>query len=172
MKHVNAIVSLIGAAALCGSALAGFAGQTILGPLGPGSAVTGDTTGHGNDNDGWFSGDHIFDLWDGADDVWRLNWPGGDLSLVMTYDGPSSDDLDLFLYTPSDYDESSYDSFTDTGIETIDVPGAAAGVYYILVDCPAGAEGPYSLSVVPAPGAVGLATVGLLGFARRSRRGS
>ncbi|MCC6426162.1 MAG: PEP-CTERM sorting domain-containing protein [Phycisphaerales bacterium] len=171
MKNsLSALVVVVGAAAFAAPALAGFGGQTILGPLGPESIVSGDTTGASNDNDGWYSGDHIFDLWDGGDDVWQLDWPGGNIVLDMFYDNFVADP-DLFLYTPSNLDESALDSYINTGHDHIEMANAPAGTYYVLVDCSAGAEGEYRLTVgpVPAPGTLGLVLAGLVGIGRRSR---
>src|ERR1044071_6802786 len=75
---------------------ADFSGQPILGPLVPGISVTGDLTGKSDDNDGFFSGMHIFDIWDGGDDVYSIVWGGGDLTVNLTsLDGI---DADLFIY--------------------------------------------------------------------------
>lgn len=169
MRHPKAmfVTALGGVALMASTSMAGFAGQPILGPITLGSVVAGDNTGHGNENDGWFSGDHIFDLWDGGDDVWQLNWPGGDLVVNMNYN-TADGDPDLFLYIPSNLDESAVDSYTNTGLDTVTLAAAPAGVYYVLVDSSAGAEGPYSLAVVPAPGAAGV--LGLAGLAAMRRR--
>ena len=152
-------------------ALAGFDGQTILGPLVPGSVVNGDTTNGNDDNDGFSSGGHFFFIWNGPDDAWRLNWPGGDMLLTMTYNSPA-DDLDLFLYEPGSYDDSSNYSILSTGTETITAPAAAAGTYYIVVDSDTLAHaGPYTLSVapIPEPAGIGAAAVAVLALARRRR---
>lgn len=157
---------------LSATASADFSGQTILGPLMPGSDVNGNTTGATDDNDGFDSGVHIFDLWPGPDDVWQLDWPGGDLDLEMTY---TPDflffDLDLFLYAPGGYDSTGTYSIINTGVENISVPGAAAGTYYIVVDGIDSFEtGPYHLTVSPEP--TSLALLGLAGMmlGTRSRR--
>lgn len=93
---------------------ADFSGQTILGPLTLNSSVNGDNTGTSNDNDGWFSGDHIFDLWDGGDDVYQLDWAGGDLMLTMTYDNSGRANCDLFLYVPAGFSTSRPTTATPT----------------------------------------------------------
>jgi hypothetical protein len=53
----------------------------------------------------------------------------------------------------------------------INVSGAPAGTYFILVDTVDGNEGAYGLSVVPAPGSMALVGMGLLFGARRRRVG-
>jgi hypothetical protein len=153
---------------LAGPAMADFSGQTILGPITAGSSVFGDNSLSSNDNDGWYSGMQVFGLWDGGDDVYQLNWPGGDLTLTMT---PSSGDPDLFLYTPDNLDESSFDSFTN-GIDVISVPNADAGTYYVLIDSAAGFEGAYQLEVsaIPGPGALALLACAALAGGCRGRR--
>lgn len=155
------------AAALAATAAADFSGQTILGPLVRGSSVSDTLVGSGDENDGWFSGTHIFDVWTGADDVWALNWDGGKLVIDLVYD-IFDGDPDLFLYTPGSYDESSYDSFANTGLDRITIQNAPAGLYYVLIDTTAGQEGAYDLNVTPAPGS--LALLGLAALGRRTRR--
>ena len=152
------------------SAFAGFDGQTILGPLVPGSVVNGNTAGANDDNDGFTSGTHIFEIWNGPDDAWQLNWPGGDLHITMTYPLPGTD-LDLFLYEPGSYDDSANYSILNTGIETIDVASAVAGTYYIVIDSES-AAGSYQLSVadVPEPASLGVIGLAFGVFARRRAR--
>ena len=149
--------------------LAGFAGQPILGPLSPGSVVNGNTAGAADDNDGFTSGDHIFEIWNGPDDAWQLNWPGGDLHITMTYPLPGTD-LDLFLYEPGSYDDSFNYSIVNTGIETIDVSDAVAGTYYVVIDSES-AAGTYQLSIgaVPEPASLGVLGLCAMMLARRSK---
>jgi hypothetical protein len=170
MKNALFVVTLALAAilAITSSASADFTGQTILGPIGPGSSVFGDTTNSTDDNDGWYSGTHIFYLWEGPDDVWQLDWPGGDMGLEMTYDNTSID-LDLFLYTAGSPDESILDSYLNTGVENISYAAAPAGTYYVLIDGYLGA-GPYQLTVTPEPGSLLLLAMGTLLLVRRSRK--
>lgn len=170
MKNALFVVTLTLAAilAISSPALADFTGQTIFGPIGPGSSVFGDTTNSTDDNDGWYSGTHIFELWMEPDDVWQLDWPGGDMELEMTYDNTFID-LDLFLYTADSPDESILDSYVNTGIENISYAAAPAGTYYVLIDGYIGA-GPYQLTVTPEPGSLLLLSLGTLLIARRSRK--
>jgi hypothetical protein len=152
----------------CVPALAGFSGQTILGPLSAGSSVNGTLVGASDLNDGFFSGDHIFDIWDGGDRVYGLNWLGGDILITLT--PGATGDPDLFLYKPGMLDESDLYSPTN-GIDTVSLLNADPGFYYIVIDTTAGAEGAFNLSVgaVPAPGAAAMWGVALL-FGRRRRR--
>ena len=167
--YVPALLALAAVLAVSTPASADFAGQVILGPLGPGSVVNGDTTGATDDNDGFCSGDHIFNIWLGPDDVWAVEWPGGDLALEMTYDNTFAD-LDLFLYTPEDLDNSGNYSIMNTGVENILEPAAAAGTYYVVVDSPDfSTAGAYTLSVTPEPSMLALLGLGLMLFARRMR---
>lgn len=164
-KFVSAACAAILALATA-TARADFSGQTILGPLGPGSSVSGDLTGASDDNDGWFSGFPIFGIWDGGDDVWALNWPGGDLTVDLNYD-TFLGEPDLFLYTPTNLDESTLDSIGGTGFDTVTLNSAAPGTYFVLIDTTAGFEGPYDLSVhpVPEPGTLDLGALALGGVA-------
>ena len=151
------------------SSFAGFAGQTILGPLAPGSIVNGNTAGANDDNDGFTSGDHIFFIWNGPDDAWQLNWPGGDMHIEMSYTLPGTD-LDLFLYEPGSYDDSGNYSILNTGLETIDAPAASAGIYYLVVDSEQD-PGSYQLRVSPVPEPASLSALGLtLALFRRRGR--
>jgi hypothetical protein len=150
------ICALVGISA--SSAFADFAGQTILGPLVPGSIVNGNTAGANDDNDGFTSGTHIFEIWNGPDDAWQLNWPGGDLNVSMTYPLPGTD-LDLFLYEPGSYDDSFNYSILNTGLETISVPNAAAGTYYLVIDSEQN-PGSYQLTVADVPEPASLGAIG------------
>ncbi|MCC6284175.1 MAG: hypothetical protein IT439_02560 [Phycisphaerales bacterium] len=154
-------------ALLAAPALGDFAGQPILGPLTNGSVVNGDTTGASDDNDGFTSGMHIFNLWEGGDDVWRLDWLGGGMTVELFYDTTFSD-LELFVYRPSNLDDSGDYSIVNSGYEVVHIPSAPAGSYYINIDSPAFMEGAYRLAVTPAPST--LALLGLASLASRRRR--
>lgn len=160
-------VALLSLAALTTTAHADFAGQPILGPLANGSSITGDTTGKADDNDGFESGTHIFDIWDGGDDVYRLDWLGGDLTVIL--DSLAGSDNDLFLYSPGSLDSSGdYSIVGDHDVVTI--LAADPGTYYINVDSTAFSEGPYQLAVVPVPSTGCLLAAGALTLTRRRRR--
>jgi len=149
------------------AAHADFSGQSILGPLTNGSSVTGNTAGHSDDNDGFTSGFHPFNIWDGGDDVWRVNWAGGDMTINLTSLGGS--DNDLFLYTPADYNDSGNYSIVGS-FDTVTELAAPAGTYYIVVDSTFFSEGAYQLEVVPAPSAAAVLGLGALGLGLRRRR--
>ncbi|MCA9307246.1 MAG: pre-peptidase C-terminal domain-containing protein [Phycisphaerales bacterium] len=166
------IKTTLGAAAIlatAGAASADFAGQTIFGPITNGSMVSGDTTGATDDNDGFTSGDHIFFIWNAPDDVWQLDWPGGDMTVTLDFDDFFAD-LELFVYTPASYNDSGDYSITSSSPEVVNIAGAAAGTYYIVIDGPSASDvGAYNLSVIPAPGAAALLAFGGLPAARRRR---
>lgn len=159
-------------AALCAAclfavpALADFGGQPILGPLTNFSFVSGTTAGKPDLNDGFTSGDHIFNIWDGGDVVYQLNWTGGDM--FITLDSLGGSDNDLFLYTPDSYNDSGIYSIVGAH-DVVSLMGAAAGTYYIVVDSTFSSEGAYNLAVIPAPaaGLVLLTGIGLCGARRR-----
>ncbi len=60
MRKVSVACAAGAVFGLAGAASADFSGQPILGPLGPGSSVSGNTVGASDDNDGFFSGGPIF----------------------------------------------------------------------------------------------------------------
>ncbi len=161
-------LSLLCVLCLTVSARADFIGQTILGPLSPGSVASGSTLGHSDDNDGFDSGTHIFDIWDGGDDVFRLNWPGGDMTIIL--DSLNGSDNDLFIYSPGALD-STGDYSAGGSHDVVTLLGAGPGAYYINVDSTAFSEGDYQLTVgsAPAPSAGTLLGAGLLLLARRRR---
>lgn len=164
-----ALLALVAVLAVSTPAWADFGGQIILGPLGPGSVVNGDTTGATDDNDGSISGMHIWEVWMGPDDVYAIEWPGGDLELEMVYDNTTAD-LDLFLYTPADLDNSGNFSIMNSGVENILEPAAMAGTYYVVIDSErASTAGAYTLTVTPEPGALALLGLGLAVLLRRAR---
>ena len=146
---------------------ADFAGQPILGPLSDGSFVVGDTTGKTDDNDGFESGIHIFDIWDGGDDVWLLNWAGGDMTVTLNSLGGS--DNDLFVYSPGAYDSTGDYSIAGS-FDEVTLLGAAAGQYYINIDTTFFSEGPYNLAITPEPGSLALLGIGAMALIARKRR--
>jgi hypothetical protein len=169
MKRILSGAVLALAVVVASPAWAGFDGQTILGPLGLGSSVDGNTVGANDDNDGWTSGDHFFFIWNGPDDAWALNWPGGNLSLELTYDNTFAD-LDVFLYSPGGYDDAEHYGIANSGVENVDVPGAAAGLYYIVVDSEDdNTAGAYHMNITPEPGTILLLGAGVAFFARRRK---
>jgi len=146
---------------------ADFVGQTILGPLTAGSSINGTLVGAPDINDGFTSGTHIFDIWDGGDRVYGLNWLGGDIDITLTPTGGG--DPDLFLYTPDSYDDSSIYSTTNV-VDHVSLADAAPGLYYIVIDTFAFGEGPYQLEVAAVPGPGTLAMLGAAMLAGRRRR--
>lgn len=168
MKHV-AVLVCAAILAMSAPAYAGFGGQTILGPLVSGSSVNGDTSvGATDDNDGFTSGDHFFFIWNGPDDVYAIDWLGGDLEVELLYDTFETD-LDLFLYTPGSLDDSAYYSIINTGVENIQFPAGAPGTYYVVIDSEV-TGGAYTLNVVPEPATAALLGLGLTLVARRRRQ--
>ena len=167
-KHAVVVAVAGSLFAIASPSFANFNGQTILGPLSAGSSITGTTLGAQDLNDGWDSGTHIFDIWDGGDRVYGLNWAGGAINLTLTSLGGS--DNDLFLYTPTNLDSSSNYSFRGS-LDTVQLLDAAPGFYYIIVDSTAFSEGSFQLDVaaVPAPGALGVFGLALMTRGRRRR---
>ncbi|MCA9283135.1 MAG: pre-peptidase C-terminal domain-containing protein [Phycisphaerales bacterium] len=165
-KTMKATLSAGALLGLAGAANADFAGQTILGPLGPGSSVGGDTSTSTDDNNGFTTGTPG-GSWSGADDVYQLNWPGGSITVDLLFTHASGD-LDLFLW------DSDQNTNIVASTSTSDNEGffgtLAAGTYYMTVDGWAGDSNSYTLNVVPTPAAAGvLGMAGLAGITRRRR---
>lgn len=167
ISRSHVLAALAAGMFVAGTAQADFSGQTILGPLTDGSAVSGDTTGKGDENDGFTSGFVFAGIWDGGDDVWQINWGGGSLKVDLLSLGGS--DNDLFLYTPSSYDDSANYSIVGA-FDTVTEVGAPAGIYYVVVDTTFFSEGRYNLTVSPSPSALGLAGLSALVLGGRRRR--
>jgi hypothetical protein len=162
------MLGVVALAFAAGVARADFIGQPILGPLGPGGTAFDSTVGKADDNDGFDSGTHIFNIWDGGDDVYLLNWPGGDLTVTLDSFGGS--DNDLFVYSPGSLNSTGDYSIAGAH-DVVTILGAAPGGYYINVDSTFFSEGSYQLQVspVPAPASAALLGAGLLCLARRRR---
>lgn len=158
-------VVAIGAA----SAQADFTGQPILGTLINGGFGANSTLGKADDNDGFESGFHPFNIWDGGDDVWRINWPGGDLSVSLVSIGAGVDN-DLFIYRPDSLNSSfDYSTLGVGDVDVVSIFNADPGMYYVNIDSTFFSEGGYELSVAPSPGAAAVLGLGLVGMARRRR---
>jgi len=167
-RFVMASVSL-GLAAVS-TASADFTGQPLLGPLTNGSVVDGTTAGKSDDNDGFDSGTHIFFIWDGGDDVYTLDWLGGDMTVTLT-NSPGGVDNDLFIYRPGSLDSTGDYSIRDPSVpDVVTILNAGPGTYYINVDTTFFTEGGYQLSVTPAPSSGLVLAAGLVFGARRRRR--
>lgn len=161
------VLSLAIVAALPAVARADFVGQPIVGTLGNGSVISNSTLGKADDNDGFDSGTHIFNIWDGGDDVFKLIWPGGDMVVSLTSLGGS--DNDLFIYRPTDLNSSGDYSIVGA-FDSVTILAADPGTYYINVDSTFFSEGGYEMTVTPAPGSVPLLGTGMVLAARRRRR--
>ncbi|QDU70565.1 hypothetical protein [Mucisphaera calidilacus] len=111
-------------------------------PLPVGVATAGDTsTGSTDDVDGRF-GPGPSTNYSGADDVYALDWLGGDLQLNLDFDDTVGD-LDLFLF--DDTDTLVRRSANVGGPESLIEPGLAGGTYYVVVDGWQGDAAPYTL---------------------------
>ena len=134
--------------------------------LNGGESIQGDTSNSTDDmNNGSIGGGGS---WNGGDDVYRLEWGGGDITIDLFFSkdaGGSGGDLDLYLL---DGPGSGFASTSVTDDEQIVVAGLAAGKYWIVVDGWAGASNSYKLAVSPTPGAA--AVFGLAGIAAAGRR--
>jgi MYXO-CTERM domain-containing protein len=165
--------------AVLGLASAANAGTTLddlsIGSLTGASSTDGNTANSSDDMDG---GSGIFSggSWSGGDDVYSLNWAGGDLelNLLFTMGGPDSvgdGDIDLYLWA-----DNTATVLIDSGISTdsnelVEVAALAAGKYYVSIDGWFGAGNAYKLTVngVPTPASAALLGLGGLVATRRRR---
>ncbi|WP_428387629.1 hypothetical protein [Mucisphaera sp.] len=107
------------------------------------STLSGDTSiGSTDDVDGRF-GPGPSTTYNGPDDVWPLNWPGGDLQLSLDFDDTIGD-LDLFLFDSTD--TLVRRSANVGGPESLIEPELTAGLYYVVVDGWQGDSAPYELT--------------------------
>ena len=163
VKSVNDLASSINVATPRGAAnLDALSLQTLNG----GESINGDTSTSSDDMDNGSLGGG--GSWNGGDDVYSLQWGGGDITIDLFFSkaaGTSGGDLDLYLL---DGPGSGFASTSVTDDESIVVAGLAAGKYWIVVDGWAGAGNSYKLAVSPTPGAA--AVFGLAGIAAAGRR--
>lgn len=138
----------------------------LTGQIGLGKTF-GDTTLGSNAMDGVFGSPFAAGSETGPEDLYELNWGGGDLFLDLDILGLA--DLDLFVYdsasptAPIDY------AWTTADPETLSFLGLSAGTYYIRVDGYQGDAGEYSLLVTPEPATLALLALGAFGLIRRRR---
>ncbi len=147
-----------------------------LGTLGPGASAVGDTRESTNDlAGGAFVSPFFPGSVNGNDDVWAVEWGGGDFEATLdvlstTFPLLLPAELDLYLYDAADPADAL--AFTNAGNsggdpDVLRVTDLAAGTYYLRVDGLFD-SGAYNLSIVPAPGAAAL--LGLAGVACVRRR--
>ncbi|MCB9847897.1 MAG: hypothetical protein H6814_05735 [Phycisphaeraceae bacterium] len=137
-----------------------------IGTLNGGESVFGDTANSTDDVNGP-SGLGGGGSWNGGDDVYSLQWGGGDITIDLFF-SDAAGDLDLILYDSSDATNDIGLSSSVTDDEQIAIAGLAAGKYWIVVDGWQGNSNSYKLAVSPTPGAA--AVFGLAGIAAAGRR--
>lgn len=104
----------------------------------------------------------------GPEDVYELNWAGGDLFIDLDILSVGVD-LDFFVYDSADPLAPLDYAWTTADPETLEFLGLAAGTYYIRVDGYQGAAGEYSLLITPEPATLVLLGFGAVGLLRRRR---
>lgn len=109
--------------------------------------------------------------WSAPENVYAVDWTGGDaLFQLSSAFGPMSD-LDLFLYSDTGAAMLLGQSSTENNIESIAIQNLPIGRYYLVVDGLRCDQAQYSLIVVPTPGASALTlTAGFLIAPSRRRR--
>ena len=167
MKTAATLLAVLGlaSAANAGVTLDDLSIATITG----GSSTSGDTSGSADNMNGG-SGIASGGSWSGGDDVYTLNWAGGDLVadlLFTTLDG----DLDLYVWGDNGATNLLGSSTSTSDNEQVAIAGLAAGTYYISVDGWFGDTNSYKLQLngVPTPASAALLGLGGLVATRRRR---
>jgi len=167
MKTAATLLAVLGlaSAANAGVTLDDLSIATITG----GSSTSGDTSGSADNMNGG-SGIASGGSWSGGDDVYTLNWAGGDLVadlLFTTLDG----DLDLYVWGDNGATNLLGSGTSTSDNEQVTVAGLAAGTYYISVDGWFGDTNSYKLQLngVPTPASAALLGLGGLVATRRRR---
>ncbi len=137
-----------------------------IGTLFGGESVNGDTSTSTDDIDG-INGLPAGGNWDGGDDVYSLQWGGGDLTLDLFFSNADGD-IDLILFDSADGSTTVATATSTSDDEQIVAAGLAAGKYWVAIDGWQGASNTYKLAVSPTPGAA--AVFGLAGIAAAGRR--
>ena len=107
------------------------------------------------------------DNWNGADDVYTINWAGGELTVEASFDHDLGD-LDLFLYEELGRDPLG-DSTSSDDLETLTLD-LAPGTYYAVLDGWDGASNSYSIVAIPEPGSAAIVLLASGMLLRRRRR--
>ena len=118
-----------------------------------------------NGIEGIFSGGN----WSGGDDVFTLDWRGGNIDIELLFDHANGD-LDLFLWADNGATIPIEYSLTIDDNESIFISSAPAGIYYISVDGWFGAENSYDLFIgIPTPASTTALVLGALVASGRRR---
>ena len=164
MKTAATILTVLGLASAAnagGTPLDGLSIGTITG----GSSTSGDTSGSSDDmNAGSIGGGGS---WSGGDDVYTLNWAGGDLVADLLFT-TTAGDLDLFMFDAGAGFMTSSETTSDN--EQISITGLAAGTYYFSIDGWFGATNSYKLALNGVPTPASAALLGLGGVVATRRR--
>ncbi|MCA9304857.1 MAG: PPC domain-containing protein [Phycisphaerales bacterium] len=167
MKTAATLLAVLGlaSAANAGVTLDDLSIATITG----GSSTSGDTSGSADNMNGG-SGIGSGGSWSGGDDVYTLNWAGGDLvaDLLFTH---ADGDIDLYVWGDNAATVLLGSSTSTSDNEQVSVAGLAAGTYYISVDGWFGDSNSYKLQLngVPTPASAALLGLGGLVATRRRR---
>lgn len=116
-----------------------------------------------------FSGIPGEGIWDSNENVFELQWSGGDLIVNLSPDTPD-DNLDLIIFSDAKSRNVLDSSLEPSGPETIFVPALDSGTYWIVVDGVDCGEADYTLSVIPSPGTATLAALAIVAASPRRTR--
>lgn len=141
-----------------------------LGTIYAGTVLNGEDTSDGTDdlngtNEGIGGGGSSG--WWGPDDVWTLDWAGGNL-IVDLFFTHADGDLDLILRDDplAEAPELDY-SLTVNDNEQVDLGDTMAGTYYVIIDGWGGESNTYDLAISPEPTSLMLLGLGAVALLRR-----
>ena len=141
-----------------------------LGTIYAGTTLFGEDTSDGTDDlngTGEGIGGGGSSGWWGPDDVWTLDWAGGDL-IIDIYFTHEDGDLDLILRDdPTAEAAELIYSLTVDDDEQVDMGATASGTYYVIIDGWGGASNTYDLAISPEPTSLLLLGLGGLALLRR-----
>ncbi|MCA9304665.1 MAG: pre-peptidase C-terminal domain-containing protein [Phycisphaerales bacterium] len=134
-------------------------------------SVVGETTDASDDMNG-VEGIGSGGSWSGGDDVYTIEFFGGDLEISVLFDHELGD-LDLYVWGDNTATTLIGSSTSTSDNEYIHVVGLAAGTYYISIDGWFGATNSYTMNGVGiAPSAPSFAVLAFAGtLAYRRQRG-
>ncbi len=166
MKTAASLIAVLGLATAANAG--GSLSALSLGTLSAGGAVSGSTIGATDDLAG-ADGFVLGGTWTGGDDVWSLDWAGGDMTASLAFT-TATGDIDLYVWGDDGATVLLGASEGTGDLEEVELLGLAAGKYFIMIDGWLGDENDYDLSISGIPSPASAALLGLGGLVATRRR--